>query len=234
MGSLGTEPERVWSLVSTKYEFFYCFPCSKNICFHSWGPPDPSGCVIVGWFFCSKCINCWDVVPRQGLGRRRIEGSLPNTQNLIDWIPLKEELQRERPLISSYQSDFRSKDKVPQVLVHHTYESLKGRALYRTPSTTYQRTYKSYCLGAPVISVVSEKEVAKEPESVFCEPAKPVSCEPAPPEATEPTAPAEPRQPPDTTECPNPEAPAPVPAPGSVVSHKPRLTVYDCLRWHNC
>lgn len=169
-----------------------------------------------------------------GLGRRRIEGSLPNTQNLIDWIPLKEELQRERPLISSYQSDFRSKDKVPQVLVHHTYESLKGRALYRTPSTTYQRTYKSYCLGAPVISVVSEKEVAKEPESVFCEPAKPVSCEPAPPEATEPTAPAEPRQPPDTTECPNPEAPAPVPAPGSVVSHKPRLTVYDCLRWHNC
>uniref|UniRef100_A0A8D2LKG9 Chromosome 3 open reading frame 84 n=1 Tax=Varanus komodoensis TaxID=61221 RepID=A0A8D2LKG9_VARKO len=96
-----------------------------------------------------------------GLGRRRIEGSLPNTHNIIDWIPLKEELQRERPLISSYQSDFRSRDKVPQVLVCHT--NLQGQSLQRTPSTTYQRTYRSYCLREPSLSIVKQQE-AKEPK----------------------------------------------------------------------
>ncbi|XP_066469097.1 uncharacterized protein C3orf84 homolog [Tiliqua scincoides] len=163
-----------------------------------------------------------------GLGRRRIEGSLPNTQNLIDWIPLKEELQRERPLVSSYQSDFRSRDKVPQVLVHHTHQSLQGQPLYRTPSTTYQRTYRSYCLHAPTISAISE-QAAKEPK-----PTKPVCSEPAPPTATEPTTPASSHLP-DTNETPTTEVPAPGPFYGRVVPHKPvRLTVSDCLRWHNC
>uniref|UniRef100_A0A8D0DSQ7 Ciliary microtubule inner protein 7 n=1 Tax=Salvator merianae TaxID=96440 RepID=A0A8D0DSQ7_SALMN len=71
-----------------------------------------------------------------GLGRRRIEGSLPNTHNLIDWVPLKDELQRDRPLMSSYQSDFRSENKVPQLLIHHA--QLQEQPLQRTPSTTYQ------------------------------------------------------------------------------------------------
>uniref|UniRef100_A0A670K2S8 Ciliary microtubule inner protein 7 n=1 Tax=Podarcis muralis TaxID=64176 RepID=A0A670K2S8_PODMU len=78
--------------------------------------------------------------PGSGLGRRRIEGSLPNTKNLIDWVPLKEELRRERPLISSYQYDFHSREKVPQVLVHHSHR--QGQPLQRTPSTTYQHTYR--------------------------------------------------------------------------------------------
>ncbi|KAJ6668146.1 hypothetical protein lerEdw1_015523 [Lerista edwardsae] len=173
-------------------------------------------------------MNCWAVVPLQGLGRRRIEGSLPDTQNLIDWIPLKEELQRERPLISSYQSDFRSKEKVPQVLVHHTHQIFHGQPLYRTPSTTYQRTYRSYSLRPPIISILPEQEVAKEPE-----PTKPVPCEPTPPCAAEPAVPAS-SQPPETIECPTMEAPAPPPVYRRLLPHqRTRLTVSDCLRWHN-
>lgn len=210
--------------------FFFFLPCSQNVApvFLPGWLPDPAGC---GW--CkdsgSFALKGWDVVPPQGLGRRRIEGSLPNTQNLIDWIPLKEELQRERPLISSYQSDFRSKDKVPQLLVHHTYQTFQGQPLYRTPSTTYQRTYRSYNLRPPIISILSEQEVAKEPE-----PTKPVPCEPTPPSDSEPAAPA-PCQPPETTECTTTEAPAPGPIYGRLLPHKKaRLTVSDCLRWHNC
>uniref|UniRef100_A0A670K6Q1 Ciliary microtubule inner protein 7 n=1 Tax=Podarcis muralis TaxID=64176 RepID=A0A670K6Q1_PODMU len=89
----------------------------------------------------SAGVNCLVIVSWQGLGRRRIEGSLPNTKNLIDWVPLKEELRRERPLISSYQYDFHSREKVPQVLVHHSHR--QGQPLQRTPSTTYQHTYRS-------------------------------------------------------------------------------------------
>uniref|UniRef100_A0A803TXN3 Ciliary microtubule inner protein 7 n=1 Tax=Anolis carolinensis TaxID=28377 RepID=A0A803TXN3_ANOCA len=78
--------------------------------------------------------------PLSGLGRKRIDGSLPDTHTLMDWIPLKEELQRQRPLMSSYQFDFRSREKIPQILVHHT--CMQAQPLLRTPSTTYQRTYR--------------------------------------------------------------------------------------------
>uniref|UniRef100_A0A8D0DSR2 Ciliary microtubule inner protein 7 n=1 Tax=Salvator merianae TaxID=96440 RepID=A0A8D0DSR2_SALMN len=86
-----------------------------------------------------------------GLGRRRIEGSLPNTHNLIDWVPLKDELQRDRPLMSSYQSDFRSENKVPQLLIHHA--QLQEQPLQRTPSTTYQTaiTPESRNTGVPAL-----------------------------------------------------------------------------------
>uniref|UniRef100_A0A8C6V7H7 Ciliary microtubule inner protein 7 n=1 Tax=Naja naja TaxID=35670 RepID=A0A8C6V7H7_NAJNA len=77
-----------------------------------------------------------------GLGRRKIEGSLPNTRTLIDWVPLKEELERDRPLLSSYQCDFHSKGKIPQLLIEQHFQK---QPLQRTPSTTYQHTYHSYC-----------------------------------------------------------------------------------------
>ncbi|XP_053143868.1 uncharacterized protein C3orf84 homolog isoform X3 [Hemicordylus capensis] len=162
-----------------------------------------------------------------GLGRRRIEGSLPNTHNLIDWIPLKEELQRERPLVSSYQSDFRSREKVPQVLVHHSHQSLRGQPLYRTPSTTYQRTYRSYCLREPSLGALKEQEVVKE-----ATPLQPTSSEPAPPPSSEPMAltASEPTRADASTTT----READVPFYGRSV-HKPtRLTVSDCLRWHSC
>ncbi|XP_053143867.1 uncharacterized protein C3orf84 homolog isoform X2 [Hemicordylus capensis] len=163
----------------------------------------------------------------KGLGRRRIEGSLPNTHNLIDWIPLKEELQRERPLVSSYQSDFRSREKVPQVLVHHSHQSLRGQPLYRTPSTTYQRTYRSYCLREPSLGALKEQEVVKE-----ATPLQPTSSEPAPPPSSEPMAltASEPTRADASTTT----READVPFYGRSV-HKPtRLTVSDCLRWHSC
>ncbi|XP_044307645.1 uncharacterized protein C3orf84 homolog [Varanus komodoensis] len=173
-----------------------------------------------------------------GLGRRRIEGSLPNTHNIIDWIPLKEELQRERPLISSYQSDFRSRDKVPQVLVCHT--NLQGQSLQRTPSTTYQRTYRSYCLREPSLSIVKQQE-AKEPKLEEPEAPAPTSTEAPAPTFTEAPAPTSTEaSAPTSTEATvtdvSTAAKALIPGPsyGPPMPHKPpRLTVSDCLRWHN-
>ncbi|XP_061474863.1 uncharacterized protein C3orf84 homolog [Rhineura floridana] len=159
-----------------------------------------------------------------GLGRRRIEGSLPNTHNLIDWIPLKEELQRERPLISSYQSDYRTRDKVPQVLLHHSH--VQGQPLQRTPSTTYQHTYRSYCLREPILRAVKEQEVAKDPDPKEPELIKPASSELAAPISSEPTA---------TDTSTTTEALASGPFSGRSAAYKrPRLTVSDCLHWHNC
>uniref|UniRef100_A0ACB8EGS3 Uncharacterized protein n=1 Tax=Sphaerodactylus townsendi TaxID=933632 RepID=A0ACB8EGS3_9SAUR len=167
-------------------------------------------------------LNNVALVLWQGLGRRRIEGSLPSTQNLISWIPLKEELQRERPLVSSYQSDFRSRDKVHQMLVPRNQG--RGQPLYRTPSTTYQHTYRSYCLRDPILGVLKEQEVAKDPGPDT--PAPPTSSEPTAPTSSEPTTDDARRSPKSL-------------APGTFYRrcalHRPaRLTVSDCLRWYNC
>ncbi|XP_060094246.1 uncharacterized protein C3orf84 homolog [Heteronotia binoei] len=157
-----------------------------------------------------------------GLGRRRIEGSLPSTQNLIDWIPLKEELQRERPLVSSYQSDYRSRDKVPQMLVLRNQG--QGQPLHRTPSTTYQHTYRSYSLRDPILGVLKEQEVAKDSEPIT--PAPPTSSEPTAPTSSEPTTRDDSR---------SPRTLAPGPFYRRCALHRPeRLTVYDCLHWYNC
>lgn len=158
----------------------------------------------------------------QGLGRRRIEGSLPSTQNLIDWIPLKEEIQRERPLVSSYQSDYSSRNKVSQVLAPRNQG--KGQPLYRTPSSTYQHTYRSYCLHDPVLGVLKLQEVAKDPEPLT--PAPPTSNEPTDPTSSEPTTG-------DAGRSPKTLAPGPVYR--RCALHRPvRLTVSDCLHWFNC
>ncbi|KAH0630321.1 hypothetical protein JD844_013248 [Phrynosoma platyrhinos] len=186
-----------------------------------------------------------------GLGRKRIEGSLPNTRNLIDWIPLKEELQRERPLITSYQADFHSREKVPQLLVHHA--SLQAQPLLRTPSTTYQHTFRSYSLREPYFRVL--KQQAKETESKEQEKTAPASNETiasasgkttvpvsdesiAAPTSGEPTVPASSEH--TATEAstaPVAEALAPEERPlyGRPMSSKlPRWTVSDCLQWHTC
>ncbi|KAM6470580.1 ciliary microtubule inner protein 7 isoform 2-T2 [Liasis olivaceus] len=166
-----------------------------------------------------------------GLGRRRIDGSLPNTQTLIDWIPLKEELERERPLLSSYQFDFHSKGKVPQVLIHH--RQLQEQLLQRIPSTTYQHTYRSYCLYEPNLRIFKEQQVAelKEPETTV-----PTSSEPSTLASGEPPAPAPASSEASATETRTAaEAVAPAPVSGRSVFHlPPRLTVSDCLHWHNC
>ncbi|XP_042309970.1 uncharacterized protein C3orf84 homolog isoform X2 [Sceloporus undulatus] len=186
-----------------------------------------------------------------GLGRKRIEGSLPSTHNLIDWIPLKEELQRERPLISSYQADFRSREKIPQLLVRHAY--LERQPLLRTPSTTYQHTFRSYSLREPYPRVL--KPHAKEMEfkeqgttapasdettaSASSETTAPVSGEStAAPTSGEPTIPAPSEH--TATEA-NPVAVAETLAPEGkpiyrrpMSSKLPRWTVSDCLQWHTC
>ncbi|XP_054832386.1 uncharacterized protein C3orf84 homolog [Eublepharis macularius] len=152
-----------------------------------------------------------------GLGRRRIEGSLPSTQNLIDWMPLKEELQRERPLLSSYQADFRSRDSVPQMLVRHT--RAQGQPLYRTPSTTYQHMYRSYSFRDPILGVA-----AKEPELIM--PALPTSSESTAATSSEPATT-------DAGRCT--ETLAPGPFYRRCALHSPaQLTVSDCLHWYNC
>nr|XP_056702585.1 uncharacterized protein C3orf84 homolog [Euleptes europaea] len=157
-----------------------------------------------------------------GLGRKRIEGSLPSTQNLIDWIPLKEELQRERPLVSSYQADFSTRDQVPQMLVPRNQG--RGPPLYRTPSTTYQHTYRSFSLHNPILGVLKEQEVAKNPGPAA--PAPPTSSEPTIPMSSEPTT-KEARS--------SPEALAPGTSNRHCLRHRPgRLTVSDCLHWYNC
>lgn len=171
------------------------------------------------------------LVPRQGLGRRRIEGSLPNTRNLIDWVPLKEELERDRPLFTSYQCDFHSEGKVPQLLIQH---QLQGQLLRRIPSTTYQHTYHSYCLPQPDPSILQEQPSAKEPEPKDPKSTVPASCEPSTlafndllaPASNEATAT-------DNTTAAEAVVPAPV-SKRSVFLLPPRLTVYDCLHWHNC
>ncbi|XP_053234492.1 uncharacterized protein C3orf84 homolog isoform X3 [Podarcis raffonei] len=162
-----------------------------------------------------------------GLGRRRIEGSLPNTKNLIDWVPLKEELRRERPLISSYQYDFHSREKVPQVLVHHSHR--QGQPLQRTPSTTYQHTYRSYSLYEPILRTF-KREVVKD-----AEPTKPVSSEPTAPVSSEPATVPGSCEPTATDTSKTPEAFAPGPIYVRPGTHRPtRWTVSDCLHWHNC
>ncbi|KAK9405984.1 putative protein C3orf84 like [Crotalus adamanteus] len=161
-----------------------------------------------------------------GLGRRRIEGSLPNTRNLIDWIPLKEELERDRPLFTSYQCDFHSKGKLPQLLIQH---QLQGQLLQRIPSTTYQHTYHSYCLSQPNPSLLQEQQLAQDPKSTV-----PASCEPSTLAANDLPAPASSEA---TAADHTTAAEAVVPAPASKRSEfllPPRLTVYDCLHWHNC
>uniref|UniRef100_A0A670Z408 Ciliary microtubule inner protein 7 n=1 Tax=Pseudonaja textilis TaxID=8673 RepID=A0A670Z408_PSETE len=92
-----------------------------------------------------------------GLGRRKIEGSLPNTRSLIDWVPLKEELERDRPLLSSYQCDFHSKGKIPQLLTEQYFQK---QPVQRTPSTTYQHTFHSYCLPQPNPSILQEQQLS--------------------------------------------------------------------------
>nr|XP_028575518.1 uncharacterized protein C3orf84 homolog isoform X1 [Podarcis muralis] len=170
-----------------------------------------------------------------GLGRRRIEGSLPNTKNLIDWVPLKEELRRERPLISSYQYDFHSREKVPQVLVHHSHR--QGQPLQRTPSTTYQHTYRSYSLYEPILRTF-KREVVKDVEPtkpVSSEPTKPVSSEPNAPVSSEPATVPGSCEPTATDTSKTPEAFAPGPIYVRPGTHRPtRWTVSDCLHWHNC
>ncbi|KAJ7317142.1 hypothetical protein JRQ81_003304 [Phrynocephalus forsythii] len=167
-----------------------------------------------------------------GLGRRRIEGSLPSTQNLIDWIPLKEELQRERPLVSSYQSDFRSTEKPPQLLVHHAH--LERQPLQRTPSTTYQHTYRSYLLYEPSLRVLKPHQLTKEKEPKEPESAPTTSSETTAPAHSEARAPA-PHEP-GTTDANVPAAAlAPATTFGRLAPYKaPRWTVSDCLCWHHC
>lgn len=237
-------------------------------------------------------MNTLVVVLRQGLGRRRIEGSLPNTHDLIDWIPLKEELQQERPLISSYQFHFHARDKVPQVLVQHAHQDLQRQPLRRTPSTTYQHTYRSYCVSEPNLQLQRERkeqEGATVPEPIksapptvsepgppaVSEPGPPAVSEPGPPAVSEPTVPtvSKPTAPtltkptaPTVTKSTAPTLSKPIAPtlskPTAPTSHGPtpttdagtsteifvpgpfyrrsmpykpaRMTVSDCLRWHNC
>ncbi|XP_072845381.2 ciliary microtubule inner protein 7 [Pogona vitticeps] len=167
-----------------------------------------------------------------GLGRRRIDGSLPSTQNLIDWMPLKEELQRERPLVSSYQSDFRSTEKPPQLLVHHAH--LEKRPLQRTPSTTYQHTYRSYYLCEPSLRVLKSHQLIKEDKPKEPESAPATSSEPTAPIHSKSSAPAS-SEPTATDANATAEALAPGPTYGHSVPYKtPRWTVSDCLNWNNC
>ncbi|XP_077180995.1 ciliary microtubule inner protein 7 isoform X2 [Paroedura picta] len=157
-----------------------------------------------------------------GLGRKRIEGSLPSTLNLIDWIPLKEELQRERPLVSSYQADYRSRDKLSQRLVPR--DRAQRQPLHRTPSTTYQHTYRSYCLRDPILGVLKEQG-AKDPEPDA----------PAPATSSEPTGDPTPSTPPTGNAARSPDPPAPGRFYRRCALLRPvRLTVSDCLHWYNC
>ncbi|XP_026573737.1 uncharacterized protein C3orf84 homolog [Pseudonaja textilis] len=167
----------------------------------------------------------------QGLGRRKIEGSLPNTRSLIDWVPLKEELERDRPLLSSYQCDFHSKGKIPQLLTEQYFQK---QPVQRTPSTTYQHTFHSYCLPQPNPSILQEQQLAKDPKPKDPEPTVPASSEPCTLASNDPPAPASS----EVTATDNTTAAEDV-TPASVSKRSafllpPRLTVSDCLYWHNC
>ncbi|XP_060617011.2 uncharacterized protein C3orf84 homolog [Anolis sagrei] len=185
----------------------------------------------------------------RGLGRKRIDGSLPDTHNLIDWIPLKEELQRQRPLMSSYQSDFRSREKIPQVLVHHTY--LQTQPLLRTPSTTYQHTYRSHPLSECSLGVVNQQEVTKETKSQETETAASSSSETKAPPSGESAAPrpgksaaAPTTGEPSTSASKEPTATEAKTVAETLVarpftgrpksSQRCKWTVSDCLHWHYC
>ncbi|XP_032095016.1 uncharacterized protein C3orf84 homolog [Thamnophis elegans] len=166
-----------------------------------------------------------------GLGRKRIEGSLHNTRNMIDWVPLKEELERDRPLHTSYQYDFHSKGKVPQLLIQHHFQR---QPLQRTPSTTYQHTFHSYYLPQPIPSILQEQRLAEDPKPKDPEPAVLASSEPSTLASEDPAAPASSEATAtDHTTAAEAVAPAPV-SKRPVFLLPPRLTVFDCLHWHNC
>ncbi|XP_003228838.1 uncharacterized protein C3orf84 homolog [Anolis carolinensis] len=176
-----------------------------------------------------------------GLGRKRIDGSLPDTHTLMDWIPLKEELQRQRPLMSSYQFDFRSREKIPQILVHHT--CMQAQPLLRTPSTTYQRTYRSHPLSEPSLGVVQQQDVTKETKTQATKSAASASSETtAPPSGKSAAAPTTGE--PSTSASKEPTATEAKTVAEALVarsfhgrpmsSQRPKWTVSDCLHWHNC
>ncbi|XP_064422511.1 uncharacterized protein C3orf84-like [Latimeria chalumnae] len=83
----------------------------------------------------------------KGFGRRKVKNSPKQTgicnRDLITWVPLQEELTRQRPPISTYRADFWSPNsprKFPQPLVSHTTRTTMGMLPLLT---TYQYYHNS-------------------------------------------------------------------------------------------
>nr|XP_006006329.1 PREDICTED: uncharacterized protein C3orf84-like [Latimeria chalumnae] len=109
----------------------------------SLSPCSDECCAVLGFTPQTPLKTFWST----GFGRRKVKNSPKQTgicnRDLITWVPLQEELTRQRPPISTYRADFWSPNsprKFPQPLVSHTTRTTMGMLPLLT---TYQYYHNS-------------------------------------------------------------------------------------------